>query len=216
MSNKMKGTLAGIGASLAGVALWVVLSLIGFIAGIAGALMGMLFIFVYQKINKDDKTKYPHIVACALIVVEIVIAELLSLAVVAASNGVSLGAALEIGEVRMWLWIDIIVGLLLGYLVFGGYLFSLKRKDQMQNMRQPGAPGQNPYQNGQPIPYGDAGNPAAPVAPYGDAGNPAAPVVPYGDAGNPAAPGVSDAPQAYEARNNETAAGEPISENKEQ
>ncbi|GHV01120.1 hypothetical protein FACS1894211_10180 [Clostridia bacterium] len=163
MSNKLKATLAGVGASLGGVALWIVLSLVGFIAGIAGALMGVLFIFVYKKLNKDDQTKYPFIVACVLILVEIVIAELLTIAFLAAANGVSFGAVMNIDNNKTLILIDILVGLALGYLVFGGYLFSLKRKNQMQNLRQPGVP--DAYQN----PNGDPnanGNPDQP-APYG-------------------------------------------------
>ena len=54
MSKKLMATLAGIGASLAGVALWVLLSFVGFIAGTAGALIGILFAIVYQKIDASD------------------------------------------------------------------------------------------------------------------------------------------------------------------
>ena len=148
MSNRLKGTLAGIAASAAGVALWIGLIYAGFIAGIAGALIGILFILVYTKINKDDKSKYPYIFGSALIAVEIVFAELLAIAILASLNGVPFGAALEIPEIKKALLIDVLIGVLLGYAVFVGYLFSLKRKNQMQNVRKSGIPPayQNPYE----------------------------------------------------------------------
>lgn len=149
MSNRLKGTLAGIGASLGGVGLWIILGAIGFIAGIAGGLMGILFIIAYKALNKEDQTKYPYIVACVLVAVEIVLSELLLIAVLAAMNSVPFGDVLADSEVQTGMIIDIVVGFLLGYLVFGSYLYSLKRKSQMQNIRKTGVPPayQNPGQN---------------------------------------------------------------------
>ena len=58
MSNKIKGTFLGFLASFGGVVGWILLNFVGFIAGIAGAGMGILFIIVYTKINYDDFSSY--------------------------------------------------------------------------------------------------------------------------------------------------------------
>jgi len=159
MGRKIAGTLVGFLASLAGVAAWILLSFIGFIAGIAGALMGMLFIMVYQKIAWDDKSAYPFVIGSLIIVVDIVMAELLAVALIAATNDLSFSAALADSEIMMWVIIDVVVGLLLSFLVFGGYIARKKRQINPVNRSGPawiGGPGYqdpnapNPYQN----PYG--------------------------------------------------------------
>jgi len=135
--ERIKGTSLGIVLSLGGVVLWVIFAFIGFIAGIAGALMGIAFVFGYRKMNPDDESKYPVIVACVLIIVEIVIAELLTILIIV--NGledVSFAEALAMPDVYVWVIVDIVVGLLLSYLVFGGYLYTLKRKNQMGDKRK--------------------------------------------------------------------------------
>jgi len=130
MTNRVKGTLIGVGFSLGAVVIWVVLGLIGIIAGIAGALMGILFVIGYRKFNPEDKTLlYISVFASLLIIVEVIIAELLTIAVVANSLGVSFSGAMGYAEVKKAVILDIALGLGLSFLVFTFYLVSLRRKD---------------------------------------------------------------------------------------
>ena len=135
MSDRSKGTLLGIIFSLGAVVLWIILSFAGYVAGLAGALMGILFLLGYRKMNSSDKSKYPVFIACVLIVIEIAIAELLTIAIIAAQNEVPFSFALSIPEVQIAIVIDLAIGFLLSFLVFGGYLFSLRKKDRLNNKR---------------------------------------------------------------------------------
>lgn len=135
MSDKVKGTLAGIAFSLVAIVLWVILSFVGFIAGIAGALMGILFIIGYRAVNKNDKSKYQIIVACILIVVEIIVAELIAWAIYAGSANVPFMEALAIQEVQTSIIIDVVLGLVLSFAVFAGYLYSSSRKSKLNERR---------------------------------------------------------------------------------
>ncbi len=130
--KRLAGTLAGIGASLAGIALWVGLSFVGFIAGIAGALMGLGFYFVYRRINKADNSKYPVIIASILIPIEILISEIIVIAIRAGSFGVSIGFVFSADEtlLRMVL-IDFAVGIIFSYAVFIGFMLSARRRSQV-------------------------------------------------------------------------------------
>ena len=112
-----------------------ILSFVGFIAGIAGAAMGILFIVAYKKYNPEDKSKFSTIAACILIPIEIVIAELLTIFILAGIYEVSFAAALANKEIQGIILLDIIIGLVLSFAVFAGYLFNLKRKDQLENRR---------------------------------------------------------------------------------
>ena len=115
--------------------LWVVLSLIGFIAGIAGALIGILFLIGYRKGNPSDGSRYPVYVACIVIILGILLAELLTIAVLTAYYEVSYFDALSVPEIRSAMMYDIIVGLLLSFLVFGLYLYSTKKNNSLDHKR---------------------------------------------------------------------------------
>lgn len=167
MSNRLKGTIVGVLLSLLAVVAWVILAFIGIIAGLAGALMGILFIIGYSKINKEDKSKYPVIVACVLIIAEIVLAELLTIFIYAGTLDLSFGDALANSDVQSAMLYDILLGLAFSFLVFIGYLVSKKRKDKLDNHRY-SAPinNQNPYQGN---PGGDHQTPISaqpPVDPF--------------------------------------------------
>ena len=128
--ERVGGTLLGVLFSLAAIGLWILLNFIGFIAGIAGALMGILFFVGYKLLNKTDNSKYPVIAACMLIVVEVIVAELITIAIYAGLAEISFSEAMGFGEYGMGMWviIDISVGLLLSFICFGGYLHTNKRK----------------------------------------------------------------------------------------
>lgn len=137
MNKKIVGTAVGILLSLVPVILWVVIYLFTeFIVGWVGALMGILFIYPYRKINPDDKTKFPYIVGALLIFAEIVVAELLSLGILAAMNEISLSEALALEDVALYTVIDIVIGLALSYVIFFAFIASARKKDNLQNIRQ--------------------------------------------------------------------------------
>jgi membrane-bound ClpP family serine protease len=122
MSNKAKGTLLGILFSLGAIAIWVGLAMAGWVAGIAGAFMGVFFIMGYRVFNKDRKGKYPSVVACILIVVEVFVATLITLAIDANTYGMTLGYALAYDVVVSDTITNVVVGLLLSCAVFAGFL----------------------------------------------------------------------------------------------
>lgn len=130
MNNKVKATLLGIAASLIGVAIWIALSFAGIIAGIAGAIMGFAFIKVYQHFNSEDKSNYPYIVGSIVIIIEIVISEFITLFIVAMQEDVAFADCLSIDGIPRIIATDIIVGLLLSALVFGGIIYAMKKQEK--------------------------------------------------------------------------------------
>ena len=67
MSNKVKGYVLGILASLAVVALWIVLYVfVGIIAGYIGTLMALSIIMIYKKFNPEDNSNVIYVVAVIL------------------------------------------------------------------------------------------------------------------------------------------------------
>lgn len=129
MSNKIKATALGILASLTGVVLWVVFgAFLQVIAGWAGAVMGVLFMIVYRKINPTDKTPYQIVVAVCLIVVEVIVSEMITLGIVAAMEGVDFGYALSNKDVQSAIIFELLIGYGLSFLVFGLYVYTSKKK----------------------------------------------------------------------------------------
>ncbi len=128
--DKIKGYLFGFAASLAGVALWVFLAnVLGIIAGIAGAVMGILFLLVYKKMTGEEKSSViTYIIGGVIILVDIFLAEIISLAIVGASYDVGLAELMAYSEIQSAMLQDILVGLLLSMLVYVGYIVSLNRK----------------------------------------------------------------------------------------
>lgn len=123
MSDRIKGTIVGFALSLSAIILWVIIGFIGFIAGLAGAAFGILFLFGYNKVcSRDFNYTYRNIAACVVIVVDIIIAELVTIALIAGDYGVSLAEALSIGEVLQGVLLDIVIGLALSFWAFISYL----------------------------------------------------------------------------------------------
>lgn len=137
MDKRLKGTLVGVLCSLAGVGLWILLSAgIGIIAGLAGALMGILFILPYTKLNPDDRSAYPFIVGGILIVVEIAVSEIVSLAIIAAVAEVDFGWLMAIDGMVFDTVLNIVLGVVLSGIVFVGYVLTLRqRTKQAKRMR---------------------------------------------------------------------------------
>lgn len=132
MSLRLKGTLLGFAASLVGVALWIIfVAFLGIIAGLAGAVMGLLFMLVYSKINREDKSNYRYIVGAIIIVVEILISELISVVIIASMESISLSSIFSSPNVIGGMAYDVIMGLVLSAIVFGAYIYSEKKKTKM-------------------------------------------------------------------------------------
>jgi ribosomal protein L32 len=128
MSKEVKGTLLGLAGSLIGIVLWVALSYFGVIAGIAGAFMGYVFVFIYHNTNKNDKSNYPYIAGLITIFCEIIISEFIVLAIIAASHHVPFGEIFEITGIVGTIIFDISIGLVLSGVAFGSlYLAEQKR-----------------------------------------------------------------------------------------
>ncbi len=135
MSNKVKGTLLGILASFVGVAVWIALYVgLNIVAGVAGALMGYAFIFVYFKLNPNDSSKYPYFIAVPLAICEVVFSELISIVIICAINNVSLSDALNNSDVLAGIARDLILGCLLSCLVLFCFIRAnnTKRKQDQQ------------------------------------------------------------------------------------
>lgn len=210
MSNNVKGILVGFLMSLIGVAAWILCSaVLEIIAGIAGALMGILFIVGYRIFNKGKLSNNVIIIAGAIVLVEIVVSELIALAIIASANGFTFGEVFDIEGVTSGFAIDLIVGILLSGLVFGFYISDMKRKEKRQEQADQMAQQQNQFMQGQGDPYANPNqqgyNPYAQGQnPYAQGGqNPYASETPY------AAPeAVPPSEEAAPAAESDAASGE--------
>lgn len=144
--KKVLGTIVGLIFSVLGIILWIVLSVwLGIIAGLAGGLMGILFILGYRQVNKEDKSVYPYILACIVTILEIILAEWLSLVIIAVLEHVDIAYALTIPEIKSAIIRDVALGLLLSAFVVIAYIVSDRRKNRAQAKRvaAPLAPEEN-------------------------------------------------------------------------
>lgn len=126
MSYKVKGILAGVAMSLIAVAAWMIFWFIGILAGLAGGGMGILFMIGY---NKFDHSRPKSIIAFSivLIIVEIILCELICIAMFVSGSGVSFAQALADPEVKSAMLYDIIIGLILSVVIHISYLASANR-----------------------------------------------------------------------------------------
>lgn len=159
-SSAMKrfiGTLVGVLSSLGAVILWMLLGMFGFVAGYVGALMGLLFLFPYKKINRDDKSLYPYIFAAVLIVVEVAGAEMLTILLYAVLTGISFVDAFYLD--MTFFFIDIGLGLLFSFLVYGIYVPKFRRRDKQGTVTYTQNTYYNPYNyNPYNDPFSDINN----------------------------------------------------------
>lgn len=130
MTNRTKGTLAGIGLSFIGIVLWILFAAaFEIIAGIAGGAMGLLFVYGYKKYNAEDKSAYLYVTASILMVLEIILAEIITIAIIAGRYHLPLSFVLEIKEMQNAMILDIIIGLALSFLSFLTYIYILNTKN---------------------------------------------------------------------------------------
>lgn len=130
--KRFVGTLVGVLSSLGAVILWILLGMFGFIAGYVGALMGLLFLFPYKKLNPEDKSLYPYIFAAVLIVIEIAGAEMLSILLYSILYYGSFAEAFY--SELMFFFIDIGLGLIFSFIVYAVYVPKFRRRDRQNNM----------------------------------------------------------------------------------
>ncbi|MDL2292746.1 hypothetical protein LJC17_04085 [Acholeplasma sp. OttesenSCG-928-E16] len=129
MSNTVKGYLVGIAFSLGGVALWIILgAFVGIVAGWAAALMGILFFVGYNKYNKEDKSKVPFFVGSAVIIVEVFLAEMIVLGIIAQENAMTISELFAIKEIASGFAVDLIFGFVFGLGIFISYAISTRKK----------------------------------------------------------------------------------------
>jgi hypothetical protein len=135
MSDRIKGTITGIVLSMVAVVLWIILVAMGFIAGIAGALIGILFMIGYKSANPSDKSNYAVIAACIVIIVGIVLAELFTVAILASLYEVSYAELMSMPDVRLAMLFDVVLGLIFSFVIFGLYLFATKKNNNLDHKR---------------------------------------------------------------------------------
>jgi hypothetical protein len=143
MSKRIKATAIGVAFSLGGVVLWTLFNFAGFISGIAGAATGILFLFGYVKFNTDDKSKYPHIVASVVMIADSFLAEVIIVLIMAAKQRISFKDILSLSDNQDMITVDLIIGLLLSFSAYFGYLFSSRRREKRAGNFSNTADGQN-------------------------------------------------------------------------
>ena len=127
MNKKILATFLGILASFAGIVLWIILGMVGFIAGIAGAAMALLFCMVYSAINREDKSNYRYVVGAIVMVVDIILAELILQYIYVQMFG---------EYDTLWLIFDLVIGFLFSGISLGSHIASEKKKQQAQEYSQ--------------------------------------------------------------------------------
>lgn len=134
-SKRVAAIILGFLASLAGVILWIIIAAIGWIAGIAGALMGVLFILVYKKMCPRDESFLPFAIGFVVIAIDIFLAEMISLAMIASMNEVTFSQVMSIDGMGAAIAYDLIVGFLLSLIVYIGFCVSMRKKSARKTLQ---------------------------------------------------------------------------------
>ena len=142
MSNKVKGYLLGILASLAVVALWIVLYVfVGIIAGYIGALMALSIIMIYKKFNPEDNSNVIYVVASVIGLFEIFIAEFASVGIMCAMNNKNFGN--EVANSFVGIVLDVVVAIILSALVLFYYIRQQTKKVETRKVESTASPVEN-------------------------------------------------------------------------
>lgn len=142
MSNKVKGYLLGILASLAVVALWIVLYVfVGIIAGYIGALMALSIIMIYKKFNPEDNSNVIYVVASVIGLFEIFIAEFASVGIMCAMNNKDFGS--EVANSFVGIVLDVVVAIILSALVLFYYIRQQTKKAETRKVESTVSPVEN-------------------------------------------------------------------------
>lgn len=142
MSNKVKGYLLGILASLAVVALWIVLYVfVGIIAGYIGALMALSIIMIYKKFNPEDNSNVIYVVASVIGLFEIFIAEFASVGIMCAMNNKDFGS--EVANSFVGIVLDVVIAIILSALVLFYYIRQQTKKAETRKVESTVSPVEN-------------------------------------------------------------------------
>ncbi len=142
MSNKVKGYVLGILASLAVVALWIVLYVFaGIIAGYIGALMALSIIMIYKKFNPEDNSNVIYFVASVIGLFEIFIAEFASVGIMCAMNNKDFGS--EVANSFVGIVLDVVVAIILSALVLFYYIRQQTKKAETRKVESTVSPVEN-------------------------------------------------------------------------
>lgn len=142
MSNKVKGYVLGILASLAVVALWIVLYVfVGIIAGYIGALMALSIIMIYKKFNPEDNSNVIYVVASVIGLFEIFIAEFASVGIMCAMNNKDFGS--EVANSFIGIVLDVVVAIILSALVLFYYIRQQTKKAETRKVESTTSPVEN-------------------------------------------------------------------------
>ena len=142
MSNKVKGYVLGILASLAVVALWIVLYVFaGIIAGYIGALMALSIIMIYKKFNPEDNSNVIYFVASVIGLFEIFIAEFAGVGIMCAMNNKDFGS--EVANSFVGIVLDVVVAIILSALVLFYYIRQQTKKAETRKVESTVSPVEN-------------------------------------------------------------------------
>lgn len=142
MSNKVKGYVLGILASLAVVALWIVLYVfVGIIAGYIGALMALSIIMIYKKFNPEDNSNVIYVVASVIGLFEIFIAEFASVGIMCAMNNKDFGS--EVANSFVGIVLDVVIAVILSALVLFYYIRQQTKKVETRKVESTTSPLEN-------------------------------------------------------------------------
>ena len=142
MSNKVKGYLLGILASLAVVALWIVLYVfVGIIAGYIGALMALSIIMIYKKFNPEDNSNVIYVVASVIVLFEIFIAEFASVGIMCVMNNKDFGS--EVANSFVGIVLDVVIAVILSALVLFYYIRQQTKKVETRKVESTTSPLEN-------------------------------------------------------------------------
>lgn len=142
MSNKVKGYVLGILASLAVVALWIVLYVfVGIIAGYIGALMALSIIMIYKKFNPEDNSNVIYVVASVIGLFEIFIAEFASVGIMCAMNNKDFGS--EVANSFIGIVLDVVIAIILSALVLFYYIRQQTKKAETRKVESTVSPVEN-------------------------------------------------------------------------
>lgn len=132
VKNRILGITLGILTSFAAVGLWVLFDYINFLSGLAGALIGLSFIFIYRRFNREEVSYFPYTFGAILIFVEVGGAELITMGIRAASQGIVLWDSFASKEFVLDFSLNLGIGYLMSYLMYFLYTFRQLRIIKLQ------------------------------------------------------------------------------------
>lgn len=130
MSSRVNGVLVGIFLSCIFIALYVLVYVkLNLLAGWIGAFIGISFVAAYKGINTDDKSIVAYILAIFVVAGGLVVAEGISLFLIAASHNESIIKFFGSDLIFILLY-DLGLGFLLSMILSGLVMYSMAKKER--------------------------------------------------------------------------------------